>query len=444
MKFRVSAKCRTNRGGAPQSTHVLGFSTRSLTYALHRLHVSVRSLDYFGDHDLRQMAADCETIGAWQPNVAAESQIRRLFQKMLGDHRRPKLILAGGVENWPELLTLSHEYFDVLGPTVDQLALLRSLDFWQRSAESTGIRVPRTATAPQPGRWLRKPRGPLQASCAGAGGMSISRFEAPFDWDSDQHEPESLVSEESHQDANRWIYQEEILGAPIGAVCILSRTDGSGALTADLQGATESWSATDWPGPTDFIYRGSWGPIHLTRDQSEAVLRLAAHAASECPSVGWLPMDFIRDAAGQLWFLECNPRWTSGMECLTDADLNPCEAHLYAWGFRTDKEQTRQSTQSMLDPDSRRVSGKAIVYLERDTTITEQLLERLHSLPASNYADVPSSHCLGQVMRLGQPLLTVKTIASVDKTAGEHLVRRQMLNQLWSLRQPIMNWLTEA
>jgi len=190
-------------------------------------------------------------------------------------------------------------------------------------------------------------------------------------------------------------------------------------------GTTESWRAEDWLGPTEFIYRGSWGPIALTQVQQSQVVEAARWLALETGVTGWLQIDFIEDPEGMLWFLELNPRWSAGMEVLHRSGLaNPAAEHANAWGHTTE-DGCRASLQSSQGSN---FIGKAIVYCPRDIRVQAETVRGLQALPRDRFADIPSCSNIGQILHSGQPLLTV--LASISSAVSPAEARGQILAKL--------------
>ena len=221
-------------------------------------------------------------------------------------------------------------------------------------------------------------------------------------------------------------YQKEITGRSLGAYCILTPKD------ICLLGVTESFTTQHWPGPSEFIYRGSWGPIALTTHQQNQITALCRNIQSATGLLGWLQLDFIEDSSGQLWLLELNPRWTAGMEILFLAGINPVEFHLAAWKIPPIKPIASGPRRVDRFAVSTIQFGKAIVYADSDLQLTPKNLARLHALPRENFADLPPSEMAGQTVGNGQPLLTVRT--RVDSNQVEQQTRGKILQQLQQLR----------
>ncbi|MEM7558066.1 MAG: ATP-grasp domain-containing protein [Planctomycetota bacterium] len=285
----------------------------------------------------------------------------------------------------------------ILGPDSKQLQKLRDLAFWQDLAHRVdGLGFPETAPKPEfaesspatatAARWLRK-------SISGSGGLGV----------------QSVVPSEIGEAGGDHYFQREVRGRVLGACLILPQLPRE----CELAGVTESWTERDWPGPTEFIYRGSFGPIPLSEEQNRILLNIAEEVRQQTGLRGWLGVDFIEDADGNLWLLELNPRWTAGMEILARADRNPVPAHLAC--FTPDLVCPPSLPQmDALDADSepltRVLAAKAVVYAERELRLGAREMAILHNPPRRNFADIPrlpEDHS-ELLIEPGHPILTVR------------------------------------
>ncbi|MCC7334352.1 MAG: ATP-grasp domain-containing protein [Pirellulaceae bacterium] len=364
-------------------------------------------VDRFADHDCRKTAKICLELDHWGGLLDSEWHVLPQL-KAAGAQPSSPVLLGGGTENWPELVELLHQHFTVLGPTARQLQQLRSPEYWQTCARAAGVAFPEThwkgASAVDDGSieagvmresaegpaghikdWLIKPR-------RGAGGHGIGRVNGYH------------ASLQSVEDSHYW--QRRISGRSLGVYCNLT-SDGQ----AELLGATEALSAEQWPGPSEFIYRGSLGPISLSDSQRLQINQLCRVIQTTSRCRGWLQFDFIEDAAGVLWLLELNPRWAAGMEILFLAGINPVAHHCRAWQTSSDPASFESSMATLSPGDTH--FAKAVVYADRELTLTRERIERLHSLPPASFADLPShvgsrSEPATRVVSHGEPLLTVR------------------------------------
>ncbi len=380
---------------------LVAFSARSLVEAAAAAtHFLPFAVDHFADHDCRENSASCTRISCWGGQVSEFAALVR--NKLPVD---ATVLFGGGLENWPELVGWLHENFTVLGPTPEQLRQLRSQDFWQHCCQDSPIRFPEIRSvrdgAPLPGSggWLSKP-------VRGAGGLAVRRagnFLAP------SNQPR--------------YWQREVLGRALGAHCILAPD------RSVLLGVTESFDSSDWPGPSEFIYRGSWGPIEVRPQHEQQILELCERIRLSTGAIGWHQFDFIEDPQGTLWLLEVNPRWAAGMEVLFLAGINPVEFQLSAWGLgvsATPQESRGAGVGAKLQ------FGKAIVYANQELELDLSGIARLHALPRSNFVDLPAFELAGQSIASGHPLLTVRAKCVTAGSAA--CVRAGLLNELDSLR----------
>lgn len=385
----------------------VGFSVRALVQAITACttHPPIAA-DCFGDHDCRLSA---HRIIPLQPRGDGHSRCKHLLQELQagGATADSPVLLGGGAENWLELVAMLHSNFTLLGPTEPQLRQLRNLAYWQACAAVSGMAFPETIWERPPASegWLLKPRH-------GAGGHAIQR-----------------AAGQGGEKSSHY-YQRHVVGRALGAYCIV-HSDGQ----VELLGASESLSAAQWPGPSEFIYRGSMGPIALTSEQRTQIVELCQVIQASSGCRGWLQLDFIEDAAGKLWLLELNPRWAAGMEILFLAGINPVAHHLLAWGQALDTAIANPNdTRQPATPASHLSFAKGVVYADRELHLNQAMIERLHGLPRQSFADLPSLSLLPTgkeilVVAAGEPLLTV--IAS-----GSHA---SLLDQLIKLRHAALN-----
>lgn len=409
----------------------IGFSTRALCQACRRAAIHPISMDAFADWDCQQ-AAD---IAVQQTNWGApfDPDATRSIVQILQAHRNPKILLAGGTENWPNLIDQLHQNFEVLGPTPSQLKQLRKPSFWQEIASAAGIEFPLTHTGqwPDPSQpvlppdvqWLSKP-------FAGSGGLQVHRWSSGSSPAKASGEPPALVKN---------YLQQWVAGRVLGAYCNLSESG------PELLGITEAFTQDDWPGPSEFIYRGSWGPQPMTEHAylSLSILKLAEALRVATGLRGWVQFDLVESSTGQLWLLEVNPRWAAGMELLLDSGrVNPVEKHLLAFGLTTASAQAEPPQTGALQTGAKRESSgsqaevaalgcvkqeactaKAILYAPQTLELTDRLVAQLQQLPG--IADIPADHARGQIIQQGHPLLTVKArldAATSDSGSGSGLL----------------------
>ncbi len=182
-------------------------------------------------------------------------------------------------------------------------------------------------------------------------------------------------------------------------------------------GITQAIDSYQWPGPTEFIYRGSLGPIQVAPNVHMALEQLGQRVAGALPDYrGYLQADLIEDAAQNVWLLELNPRWTAGMEVLHEAARtaaqSPLAAHLRAWEIQSPPRDHWPK------PITNFVS-KAIYYAPSDLQLDQATRRSLYSLRAWqpthlanvqwSLADLPNVTEPTPVrFNMGEPILTVR------------------------------------
>lgn len=326
----------SNDSGGWPNLMVVGFSARALAEAVLHLGCRPAVIDHFSDHDCQLAAQDTLRLPAWGQHAAGQSQVLADILNWLVDrqqHTGPlQILLGGGTENWPQLIGLLHDRFEVLGPSVAQLRKLRDWEFWQTIATSAQVGFPETVACTLDNPIART--GGLYKPIAGSGGSGIRRAGPEFSARPPAEAPASPPAQASREQ----LWQREILGRSLGAYCVVFDDH------TRLLGITQALTAADWAGPSEFVYRGSLGPVPLPSEQHRRILAVCDEVRRFTHVRGWLQFDFIEDADGQLWLLEINPRWTAGMEILLLAGLNPVRDHLSAWGYDFPRQIQRGHT----------------------------------------------------------------------------------------------------
>lgn len=385
---------------------VVGYSTRALVQAATDLGHAAIAIDAFGDQDTVDIAEAVHVVRDWPGGIASAASLCQVDAWLLG----------GGMENCYPLLQSTDpsnigstdciaelaQLAPVLGPDRHQMSLLRSPLFCQRLCVD-GIEWPETTFIKPKGNlteWLLKP-------IRSAGGLHIRA--AHFD---------PISSPQDHANAAlnglACYWQRRLVGRVLGATWVID------SKSCRLIGITQSLSDRDWPGPSEFIYRGSMGPIALQQQQRIALHHLGQRIVAELPDYrGYLQADLIEDSAGRLSLIEFNPRWTAGMEVLHELSNSPEQTplgeHLQAWGIplapmHWDKPETR-------------LVSKAIYYAAREVELTLATRRYLQSLRRWRDSKFPGSQwCLADLppvanlapMRFekGTPILTLKSRSS--------------------------------
>jgi uncharacterized protein len=426
----------------------IGFSVRALAEALFEVGFRVIAVDAFGDYDTRLTAKVPQIISNWGASEAELSLQPHRWSYCSNPVEVSRLenpvpvFLAGGCENWLELLRKLHLFpeYQVLSGDTAQISGLRSQANLREATKGTDVHTPPVRKSPSvkiagivgvteretSHEWLVK-------SSAHAGGLGVSRFKSSAN-DSSGRTTQDFAKDQ--------YLQKRIAGRSLGASCIVTKRHGK--TEVDFIGATESWSCDDWPAPTEFIYRGSFGPIDLSQQQKLAICQFAHNLVHQAAPdwLGWIQMDFIEDSNGQLWVLEVNPRWTAGMEVLRLAGLaNMAALHAHAHGIDTSlTNKSMEGQASAVEFQATQAKkycavGKAIYYATSDLKLTRNRLNRLHGLCGDGFSDLPSIESEGSTIQAGHPLLTISFQLQTPCETSNSLLRQLVLEALHRKRQ---------
>ncbi len=354
---------------------VLGYSVRSLAEAVSDLGYEVLAIDHFNDQDT-SLVAQCVSIPNWPQGI----------DEVIQRNAIDTVLLAGGMENLPELVSSLCDRGLLQGMDRTSLLACRSIESLRQLVHGTGINFPESRDCKprvDPAKWIWKP----YASSGGLGIRSaVDTSDNPFGY-----------------------WQKFIQGSSIGVYFVIF-PDGP-----QYCGATESLSGEDWPGPKPMIYRGSLGPIDLPESYVSDLTELAMRIYSSTNYRGWLQMDLVETTDAQLYLLEINPRWTAGMEILRIAELtNMARLHLQA--IRFDSTTSLESLKN-----HSHWAAKAIFYAPHElrfwfdskAEFIRHAMTRLKQDPTchryeveADIADIPH---VDQVFLPEQPVFTVRT-----------------------------------
>ena len=366
---------------------VVGFSARAAAQSAKRQGFEVVAVDLCADRDL---LADCRAHYRlddphW-PDV------------LNSEYPNASLLLTGGMEHRSKWVDRCHMDSDRAGATGAQLRSMRTLANWEEWAASSELGWPRTVSAEnlisfsmesmRSSKWLVK-------NLESGGGMATIDFEG-------YGLPQNLDS----------IYlQQRMPGETIGVTFLSSQ------FSSTFIGATSAWPPESNATDKRYVYRGSYGPIPLSKTNIDKLHRFAAIAGRESGLLGVWQADFLRHE-GELTLLEINPRWSASMDLLDLVlDLRLVEKHdASVRGMMTSSamEQlaSRACKASLSSPE--RMLGKLIVYADQPCIIGSSQSEFWWSkkwnmdlsceLDRCRFADIPTS---GISIPAGSPILTV-------------------------------------
>lgn len=338
---------------------VIGFSCRALAQSVHRAGLEPWVIDCCGDLDTLDCSSRYQKINGLDNTLAIEECVSR----WQSETEFCCVFLAGGMENQISLPILPS-----LGIPIVALPLLRAWQSWERWAWKVGLAFPETmvlqsdpshSIADKLGSFHESENTWLVKDLSQAGGLGVRRLQPGLN----ERDSYSVAEE----DRNTVVLQRHVRGDSLG-VAFLSGSEGGVAI-----GAVQSLSHRHHPW-SEFIYRGSIGPLPLTQDEWS---RLDAFARCVTLETGWLGVwnaDFIRASDG--WYLlEINPRWSAGMELLDrEKERSIAWHHAHAIGA-IDNGESWNSQERLIEQmrlQSVAPIRKEILYLESPWKCTEQ------------------------------------------------------------------------
>lgn len=384
-----------NQQGDGQSTErqriiILGASARALAHSASAAGWEVHAADLFGDVDLRAVAPAAI-------RVASRDEYPGNLAVAAAAMPAGPWCYTGAIENHPDLIDAIGMARPLAGTPAAAVRMVRDPARLAASLRAAGLRFPETVTAPmgvpEDGTFLLKPR-------AGAAGRGIRPWVRP------------MAGGESRPE--QWVWQRRIAGAPHAAAFIVAH-DGPRLIGLSRQLIGEPWCHAG-----AFAYCGSVvvPKASIPNGVAAQLARIGSVLAAEHDLVGAVGVDVVIDAAGDVWVIEVNPRFTASMELHERSTGESVAAlHLHACGFAMNVATPPRR------PRACRVWAKAVLHAPLSIGITDPLVATWQrsaaawgrdegGLPA--LADIPAP---GQTIPRGAPLLTVFA-AGVDAAAA--------------------------
>ncbi len=387
---------------------VVGFSVRAATQCATRQGFEVIAVDMCSDRDLVSECKDHYQLNA--PDWPAALHAR---------YPNVPILLAGGMENRPQLVEECQARGLVSGADAIPLRAMRSLENWAVWALASELGWPVTlrtqseiqrADEVYPGfEWLVKP-------IVGSGGNAITEWTKK-----ERQAPASF-----YPTATSYI-QQRLKGEPIG-VTFLSSPFGS-----IVVGATASWQPeSSFEGGPKYAYRGSYGPIDLSSDQLLKLRNFANLVGAQTELLGLWQADFLR-SGDKLTLLEINPRWSASMDILDVSLLIPMVQHHYLCICSLlNNERFLEIASTYLERSASPnnvLLGKLIVYAPKPFVVAPNQSDKWwsqrwsgpSSLAAKGhlYADIPNP---STSISVGEPVLTVM---ATERTLGALMAELQ-------------------
>jgi predicted ATP-grasp superfamily ATP-dependent carboligase len=305
---------------------IVGASCRAAAQCAVADGYAVVAADSFLDRDL----IECATTHLVDPFPGSA-------QSLVNTCRGATLLLAGGMENYPDIADELVAGGLRAGVNGNQLRTLRNPENWELWAVASGLLWPATGSS------LGPPQAHAQTDCLvktlrSAGGLGVRR------WTGERLLPDEYL-------------QQFVAGDSIG---IQFLSDHAGTAVVGI--ARSLQPAAIWA-PTPFAYRGSIAPVTVPTQTRETVNRFATRVSNETGIRGLWQADFVFNETG-LWLLEINPRWSASMELTQLVNRWP----LVHWHVQACAGATPTLCRELQSPTaSSGIVGKAIRYAKSET-----------------------------------------------------------------------------
>jgi predicted ATP-grasp superfamily ATP-dependent carboligase len=362
-----------------QRVGVVGASARAAVHSLARADRSAWAVDLFADRDLARVA-ECILC----PSDRYPDAIPVLAKQFPSG----PVMFAGGLENYPHLISELATHHELWGNRPDVLARVRDpFVLFPALAESgfaTPQLAPRGEPCPSEGRWLRKP-------FSSGGGLGI-RFARPGESASPHH-----------------YFQEFVAGSPMSA-----QYDGP-----TLLGVTEQLVGESWLHAAPFAYCGNIGPVRVAGRVESNLLSAADRFNRAVWLHGLVGIDYI-DKGGVINPVEVNPRYTAAVEVLEHAWHEPYLA-MHSQSF------VRKAVPVKFQQPALPTVGKAIYYAPRDLHFPHSgpwdadLAGEFDPWRLPAFADIPEP---GAGIACGHPVLTFFATGSTPAEVRDRLQSR--------------------
>ena len=264
------------RKGTKKTLAIIGGCVRALVQSARRAGYDCVGFDRFGDWDA-SIACQMIQVTNW---------LEILEHPLAG--RITDWILAGGLEQSPEIVQLLDQRWDRIGIVWEGLERSCDPGMLSEAARRYGIRMPEWQYSPpvDSNGWLRKP-------IVGSGGVGV-------DWATSPIPPE--------MEGVRWIYQRFVPGHPI-SILYLTMERATHLVGVCFQRLGQA--APDSSSPFGFV--GAIGPVELTGSTKNLIEGLGCELSSILEVKGLWGIDAVWNETG-LHLIEVNPRPTATVD----------------------------------------------------------------------------------------------------------------------------------
>lgn len=309
---------------------VIGLDVVSLATSVNRVGHNVYSVDYFGDFDLRRVCKNSlsiitqiksESCGRLNENFSP-IKLLELFKKLLKKHLIDAVVLASGLEDFPEALSFINDHIQILGNSPSLINNVRNKEKFFQNLKQFKIPHPVTEVVEdfQEAKKKAKDIGyPIIIKPEkGFGGVGLRKVSNPKRFESVFKTVSSI--------SQRVLIQEFIEGKPASASVI---STAKRALTLTINEQLLGVRCLGQREP--FGYCGNIVPLLTSKIIIERCEKIAERVISLYKLIGSNGVDFVVSKEGTPKVVEVNPRFQGTLECVEVVlGMNFFKAHLDA------------------------------------------------------------------------------------------------------------------
>lgn len=349
---------------------IVGIHTRPAVVSAKKLGLTVYSVDYFGDVDLKEKADIARSIIKQKPYES--------MGKIAENYSDERLIeLAKNLEADCTILTstLDLKKKNIIGNKPRKMKKIKDKVYQLEKVRKLGIKIPKSETV--------KDKKEIEEIAKNLGFPVVLK---PIRGDGGREVMLLKGFSDIPEIDGKFIIQEYVKGEPI-SVSTLSTRDESKALSTSRQILGSALL-----NQKGFAYCGNIIPYHSNKELFDTAEKISR----AFKVLGWNGVDFV--AGEDYVFMEINPRFQGTFDCIEKAyGINLIDAHIKAC-----------EGELMHIPDLKNYSVRMTLYAKERSIVTGNLRNISY--------DVPCRHA---IVEEGEPITTVISVAPTQKKAIE-------------------------
>jgi len=312
----------------------IGLDVTPLVASINRAGYNAYSVDYFGDSDVKRLCKESFSIitqiegkscGRLEDDFNPE-KLLQLFHKMLKIHRIDGVLLASGLEDFPNILLSINDRVQFIGNNPSNISKVRHKVQFFQTLKRLGIPHPETELVEdlQGAKKKAKDIGyPIIIKPEkGFGGIGVRKVS--------DHKHLTSIFKRYFPIDQRILIQEFIPGKAVSASLI---STGEKVLTLTVNEQLLGMSSLGQR--EGFGYCGNIVPLASSNELRERCRAVAERVISTYKLIGSNGVDFVVSDEGIPKVVEVNPRFQGTLECVERVlGINVVQAHLDACNLR--------------------------------------------------------------------------------------------------------------